>query len=147
MERKHQPQTALPGTVGAARHVGTAVALAAAFATLFLSWHRLYYGVDFTDEAFYVALPLRFALGDIPLKDEQSLAQFAGVLVLPLVRLFLWLSGAPRASSCSRATFILASRRWSGFRSSWPFAAPCTGRLRYSRLAYALCSSLSTFMG
>ncbi|NPC55768.1 hypothetical protein [Caenimonas soli] len=93
MERKHQPQPALPDTIGAARHVGTAVALAAALATLLLSWHRLYYGVDFTDEAFYVALPLRFALGDIPLKDEQSLAQFAGVLVLPLVRLFLWLSG------------------------------------------------------
>ena len=69
------------------------MAVAVALATVYLSWRRLYYGVDFTDESFYLALPLRFALGDIPLRDEQNLAQFAAVLVLPLVRVFLWLAG------------------------------------------------------
>ena len=69
------------------------IALGIVLAVLFLTWRRLFFGVDFTDEAFYIALPYRFALGDIPLKDEQNLAQFAGVLAMPFIRLFLYFQG------------------------------------------------------
>jgi len=70
--------------------VGTVVVVAG---TLLLTWARLFLGVDLTDEAFYVALPYRFWQGDIPLRDEHNLAQMAGVLTLPLVRLFAWING------------------------------------------------------
>ncbi|HWW04945.1 hypothetical protein [Collimonas sp.] len=70
-----------------------AVAMGVVLAVLFLTWRRLFYGVDFTDEAFYIALPYRFSLGDIPLKDEQNLAQLAGVLVMPFTRIFLYFQG------------------------------------------------------
>ena len=69
------------------------IALGIVLAVLFLTWRRLFFGVDFTDEAFYIALPYRFSLGDIPLKDEQNLAQLAGVLVMPFMRLFLYFQG------------------------------------------------------
>lgn len=70
-------------------------AVMAAGAILLLSWVRLFLGVDLTDESFYVALPYRFALGDVPILDEQNLAQFAGILILPFVRLFLRIAGEP----------------------------------------------------
>ena len=69
------------------------IALGIVLAVLFLTWRRLFFGVDFTDEAFYIALPYRFALGDIPIKDEQNLAQLAGVLLMPFMRLFLYYQG------------------------------------------------------
>ncbi|NML47794.1 hypothetical protein HHL11_28860 [Ramlibacter sp. G-1-2-2] len=72
----------------------SAAAIMAVGAILLLSWMRLFLGVDLTDESFYVALPYRFALGDVPIRDEQNLAQFAGILILPLVRLYVWIAGA-----------------------------------------------------
>ena len=33
------------------------------------AYWRLYYSVEFTDEAFYVAIPYRFVLGDRPFID------------------------------------------------------------------------------
>jgi hypothetical protein len=94
MEYRHglQQSFALPFPPLAQRLAwGLAATLAAA--TLVLSWLRLFYGVDLTDESFYVALPYRFALGDLPLRDEQNLAQFAGVLLLPLIRAYLRITG------------------------------------------------------
>lgn len=70
-----------------------AIAFGVVLAVLFFTWHRLFFGVDFTDEAFYIALPYRFSLGDVPIKDEQNIAQFAGVLLMPFMRLFLYLQG------------------------------------------------------
>jgi hypothetical protein len=76
-----------------ATKLASIVAAVLATATLALSWLRLFYGVDFTDESFYVALAHRFALGDLPVRDEQNLTQFAGFMVAPFVKLFLWLTG------------------------------------------------------
>jgi hypothetical protein len=59
---------------------------------LFLSWYRLRFGVDFTDEAFYIAVPYRFALGDRLFIDELSLAPFA-IFSIPFIKLHLWLQG------------------------------------------------------
>jgi len=54
---------------------------------------RLYFGIDFTDEAYYIAMPLRFARGDQPFIDELFINQTAAIFVVPLVKLFLKLKG------------------------------------------------------
>lgn len=46
---------------------------------------RMTLGVDYTDEAFYVGIPWRFALGDRPYVDELNIAQNAALLVTPFV--------------------------------------------------------------
>jgi hypothetical protein len=61
--------------------------------TVVALWHRFRYGAELTDEAFSIALPYRFALGDRPFVDEISSAQTAGILVLPFVWLFVKLTG------------------------------------------------------
>src|SRR5580704_16875002 len=54
---------------------------------LTLSYWRLFYGVDFTDAAWYVAVPYRFVLGGRPYVDELSVPQTtAAVILYP----FLW---------------------------------------------------------
>ena len=45
---------------------------------------RIHFGVDFTDESFYVAMALRFARGDRPFVDEVNLTQTASWLAHPL---------------------------------------------------------------
>jgi hypothetical protein len=55
--------------------------------------HRLRFSSDLSDEAFSIALPYRFALGDRPFIDEVSTAQTAGILLLPFVWLFVKLTG------------------------------------------------------
>jgi hypothetical protein len=94
MEYRQSLQQATPPRVlRLAQLVAWGAAGILATATLLLSWLRLFYGVDLTDESFYIVLPYRFALGDLPLRDEQNLAQFAGVLVQPLIRAYLWIAG------------------------------------------------------
>ena len=35
-------------------------------------WWRIHLGVDFTDEGAYLSTPLRFALGDVPFRDDSA---------------------------------------------------------------------------
>ncbi|MDZ4178147.1 MAG: hypothetical protein U1E29_02765 [Coriobacteriia bacterium] len=56
----------------------------AAITCALMLW-RLRYGIGLTDEAFYMALPWRFVLGDRPFVDELNFMQTAGMLVAPLV--------------------------------------------------------------
>lgn len=51
-------------------------------------WTILHYGVNLFDEALYVALPYRFALGDKPFIDELNLVQSASLITFPLIKLF-----------------------------------------------------------
>ncbi len=44
---------------------------------------RLYFGIDFTDESYYAALPYAFSLGHRPLQDELAIHQFAGLMLVP----------------------------------------------------------------
>jgi hypothetical protein len=54
-----------------------------------LTYVRLYFGVDFTDESFYTAVPYRFVHGARPLIDETSLVQQTpGLLLYPFVKLW-----------------------------------------------------------
>lgn len=52
---------------------------------LALTLRRYFLGVDFSDEATYVALPYRFLLGDKPFVDEVNPIQTAAFFTLPIV--------------------------------------------------------------
>ena len=53
------------------------------------SYIRLYFTIDFTDEALYTAIPYRFVLGDRPFIDEWNMAQLAGLILYPFVKAFI----------------------------------------------------------
>ena len=61
-------------------------------ATLSLLW-RIRFGIDLTDESFYIALPYRFALGDTPFVDELNILQTSALLTWPLVKLYVLATG------------------------------------------------------
>ncbi|MFA4964176.1 MAG: hypothetical protein WC709_00850 [Thermoleophilia bacterium] len=52
------------------------------------TWVRLFVGMDLQSESFYVLVPWRWALGDRPFVDEQSLVQIPGLLTYPLLKVF-----------------------------------------------------------
>src|SRR5690348_2654767 len=52
-----------------------------------ITYARIYFGADFTDQAYYVAIPYRFVLGARPFIDETTPSQqMAGLLAFP----FIW---------------------------------------------------------
>lgn len=55
---------------------------------------RLRYGIDFSDESFYVALPYAFNLGHRPIVDELSVHQFAALMLVLPVKVFMALVGS-----------------------------------------------------
>jgi hypothetical protein len=69
------------------------VVIAVVLAVVSITYWRIWYGVDLTDESFYVVLPYRFALGARPFVDETTVVQQAGLLVSPFVRLYHALAG------------------------------------------------------
>lgn len=78
------------------RHLDLALELVAATtfaATLVLSWHRLRYGVDLSDESFYAVVTQRYVLGDRPYVDEVNLRQTSSLLTVPFYWLYLHLTG------------------------------------------------------
>src|SRR5277367_4384469 len=56
-------------------------------------YSRVFFGLDLVDEAFYLALPYRFFLGDRPFVDELNVAQAFTFLTYPIVRFYLALTG------------------------------------------------------
>jgi hypothetical protein len=89
------------------RRVITAVACVIALAVGVAVWIRMHYGVDFTDEAFYLAMPLRFVLGDRPFVDELNIAQTAGVVVWPFVAAFYKLNHGTEGIMLAARTLLL----------------------------------------
>lgn len=65
-----------------------------AFVTTLITSQRLFYGADFTDEAFYVAIPYRFVLGAKPFVDEMLMQQTSTFITLPFIKLYFWLVGS-----------------------------------------------------
>jgi hypothetical protein len=60
---------------------------AVAFLVVAITYARIYFGADFTDQAYYVAIPYRFVLGARPFIDETTPSQqMAGLLAFP----FIW---------------------------------------------------------
>lgn len=56
--------------------------------------YRIPYGVNHSDEAFYSALPYSFLIGNQPYLDERTVHQNAGILLMPLYRLYLAAAGS-----------------------------------------------------
>lgn len=71
-----------------------AVVVSLALVAAGLTYWRLYYGVDFTDESFYVAVPYRYVRGADAFVSEHAVAQgFVGLLLYPFVRAYYGLAG------------------------------------------------------
>jgi hypothetical protein len=106
--------------------VEAVVAVAAALGLLLATAYRLHLGTNFTDEAFYLAVPYRFLLGDRMFVDEMNMLQFSSVFTFPLVAgwvrmfgttgIFLFMRWMWLLFSCGvgAAAFILLRRyvRW-----------------------------------
>lgn len=58
-----------------------------------MSFRRLAYGVDWADESFAYAITQRYALGDLPFRDEFNLRQTAGLITTPFYWLYLKVMG------------------------------------------------------
>lgn len=85
------------------------ILLAALFAVTvvgFASW-RITYGVDFSDEAFYAAMPYTFALGNQPFVHELALQQTAAILLIPFTKVYVALRGAEGIMLAFRVLFLL----------------------------------------
>ncbi len=82
------------GVAVSRRRLGNAIAALVALAVVGATYWRLYYGVDFTDESFYVAVPYRLVLGARPFVDETDVTQqTTALLVYPFVRAYDALAG------------------------------------------------------
>ena len=55
---------------------------------------RIHYGVDFSDESWYIVLGYRFFQGDRPLIDETNVVQSMGFLIAPVIGIYLKLKGS-----------------------------------------------------
>jgi hypothetical protein len=73
--------------------VTRALATTMCLGTLAVMLWRIRHGIDYTDEAFYIAMPVRFALGDRPFVDELNITQTAALLLYPFVRVYTALRG------------------------------------------------------
>lgn len=85
-------------SVAGTRKRPSPAALMAGFAAVIafvLTAVRLFYGVDFTDEAIYAIIPYRFALGAKPFVDEMLFHQTSALFTYPVVKLFQAVTGGP----------------------------------------------------
>ena len=64
------------------------VALATAAIALLVTWCRLFVGMDFKDESYYILVPWRWVLGDRPFVHEANFLQFPGIVEYPFLKLF-----------------------------------------------------------
>lgn len=117
------------GTLAAPRWAwwaGAGIAAAAAASLL----GRLAFGVDLTDEAYYLAVPWRFVHGARPFVDEAGVQQTASLLTTPFVKLYaLLVPGGDGIVLAFRFLFAIALGLvvWSAFaylkrRLPWPVA-------------------------
>lgn len=60
---------------------------------LWCAIERIRSGIDLEDEATYIAIPYRFALGDRPFVDEINPIQTAAFVTRPLVEVYLYVTG------------------------------------------------------
>lgn len=76
------------------RRLGRTAAALVVAVVVAVTYRRLYYGIDFTDESFYVVLPYRLVLGARPFVDETSVTQqTAALLVYPFVLAYHAIAG------------------------------------------------------
>lgn len=56
--------------------------------TILITYRRLFYGIDFTDEAFYLAIPYNFTLGAKLFIDEINLRQMSTFVLYPFIKFY-----------------------------------------------------------
>lgn len=71
------------------QRIPAVIAWAAGIASLVAIVQRFRLGADLTDDAFALAMPYRFALGDRAFYDEISIQQTAGIILYPFIWLFV----------------------------------------------------------
>lgn len=54
---------------------------------------RAFYGMDITDETFYLSTAKRFSNGDMFLRDDWNTGQLFGLLLMPLYRVYVFMVG------------------------------------------------------
>ncbi len=74
-------------------HYCSVLVLLFAIMSVLITYIRLYFSFDFTDEAFSTAVSYLFAQGGRPFIDEMHYIQTSSLLVSPLVRIYLFLTG------------------------------------------------------
>ena len=137
--------------------VGLLILLAVALCV----YARLHYGIDFSDEAYYIALPYAFALGHQPIVDELATGQFAAILLLPFVEAYLdWVGSNSGIVLFARylyfATALVSAlvvrhviARLFGIRAGWVCAAFSLGYIPFllPGLSYNTIASLGLLCG
>jgi hypothetical protein len=112
------------------------VSVAAAAAAGVAYW-RLYYGVDLTDESFYVVLPYRLVLGARPFVDEVSVTQqTAAILLYPFVRAYYAVRGLTGIVLFVRQLYFVFSLGVAA--SAWAAVRPLVGPRRAVLVAVAV---------
>jgi hypothetical protein len=112
------------------------VSLAAAAAVGVAYW-RLYYGVDFTDESFYVVVPYRLVLGARPFVDEVSVTQqTAAILLYPFVRAYYAVRGLTGIVLFVRQLYFVFSLGVAA--AAWAAVRPLVGSRRAPLVAVAV---------
>jgi hypothetical protein len=87
-EDPHRPAAAAAKGRSVASTAFSVTVVVVSAAALFLTWLRLFVGMDLQDESYYVLLPWRWVLGDRPFVHEQNMLQFPGLLAYPFEKLF-----------------------------------------------------------
>jgi hypothetical protein len=72
-----------------------------------LVFNRIHYGVDLADEAYNIALPYRFALGDTPFVDEMAPQQTSSLLLFPIIKSYTLLFGTESLIIFMRYVYLL----------------------------------------
>lgn len=82
----------------------------------FLMIIRAHYGMDTTDETFYLATAKRFSDGDMLIKDDWNTGQIFGFLLLPLYRGYVFQHGSNEGIILfSRMLFVVLELFTAGF--------------------------------
>lgn len=84
----------------------SALAIAMAVGTVVATIKRIRLGVDYLDEAYYVALPYRFAMGDRPFVDELNIVQTSALFLYPFVKVYTMLRGTTGIFLFMRILFV-----------------------------------------
>lgn len=86
--------------------VPAGIGVLACIATLSAIAWRMRRGLDWTDEAFYVSLPVRFIQGDRPFADEYNVAENAGLFLWPFLKVYSLFAGWEGVFLFGRVLFV-----------------------------------------
>ncbi len=72
---------------------------------IFAIW-KAFYGSPSLDESFYLTIPHRYSMGDVPFKDEWHLSAMTGFLQLPFVWIYTHIIGTEGLILASRIFYV-----------------------------------------